>query len=253
MSNRDSRDRRNVRGIHIGLLLFGAAAVILISACSMSQQVVLRSDGSGTIAFRVELKPSLIAAAKDLSAGSGGGAAASNPGQFDIPKIKEALAKNPSLRVLSLVSPQEGVIAGSVAFTDIASLFGSQTELAGSDVVSVSKSAGTTTVRVHITRDNFSKIAVVSGLSDNPLYQMFGPEQNAATTKSDLNQMMGYVLGSGGPAALDASSVDISVTVQGKIISQQGGTLSGNQVKFAIPLADLLLLAQPLDYAITYS
>lgn len=232
-------------------LLLPVALLLILASCSMQQEMALKSDGSGTASFRVVLKPSLVSAAKDLSAGTSGGSGSAS--LFDVPKIKEGIAKDPSLELTSLSSPSQGVLEGSVSFTDIAKVFAGQAALSGSDIVYFRKEGGLDTLKLHITRQNFDRVAQLMGIKASPLYQMFGPDQNAATSVSDLDQMMVYVLGEKGPAELAASAIDVTVTVQGRIVSQTGGSVDGNSVRFHIPLVKLLLLSAPLDYSITFS
>ncbi len=235
--------RRAVAGLICAALVAAAA----LTSCSARQQVLLRSNGSGSVEFRVVISKSLMDAASSLSQGT---TEAQKPGEFDIPKIKSVFSKNPALKLDSLSSPSAGVLAGSFSFTDINKLFQNQSSEA---VVQYVRGSAGNRLEVHITRNNFADIAKLAGMDANPLYQMFGPEQNAATTESDLDQMMVYVLGDSGPAALKSSAIDVVVKVDGKITAQNGGILEGNSVHFHIPLVQLLLLAKPLDYSVTFS
>lgn len=230
-----------------GLICAALVAIAGLTSCSARQQVLLHGNGSGNVQFRVAISKSLMDAAGGLSQASAG---AQKPGEFDIPKIKAVFSKNPSLKLESLSSPSAGVLAGSFSFTDINKLFQNQ---GGSAVVQYVQGSAGNRFEVHITRSNFADIAKLAGMDTNPLYQMFGPEQNAATTESDLDQMMVYVLGDSGPAALKASAIDFVVKVDGKITAQTGGVVEGNSVHFHIPLVQLLLLAKPLDYSVTFS
>lgn len=240
MISRDIRRR-------IGLLVGGATfSFLLLASCTTRQAIVLHSNGSGSVQFRATISKTLMDASKGLGSG---GSTQTQAGEFDIPKIKEVFSKNNSITLTSLSSPKSGVLTGSFTFSDIGKLFQGK----GAGIVSFTNTASGHRLSVHITRSNFAQIAHLAGMTNNPLYQMFGPEQNAGTSQSELNQMMVYVLGKSGPAALKASTIDITVTVPGGLVSQQGGVRKGNTVQFRIPLSRLLLLAKPLDYSITFS
>jgi hypothetical protein len=241
--------RRGFRSL-IGLCVLCTVGLLALYSCSSKQQVLLRSDGSGSVQFRVTIGKILMNAANGLSQGGSGSASA---GEFDIPKIKEVFSKNKALKLESLTSPSSGVLAGSFTFNDIGKLFHGSSNGQPSDIVTFTQTASGNLLKVHITRANFAQIAELAGMTDNPMYLMFGPEQNAATSVDDLNQMMVYVLGESGPAALKSSAIDVQVNVDGKVISQTGGTLSGNTVHFHIPLVRLLLLATPLDFSVAFS
>lgn len=248
LTNSVKRSRRSFAVVGVGLIC--AFGLIALSSCASSQRVLLRGNGSGTVHFRVKIEKILVDAAKSLSPS---GSTKANAGEFDIPKIKEVFSKNPDVTLQNLSTPSTGVLAGSFTFNDIGKLFSSTSGSSASDIVSFTRGASSNVFKVHITRNNFSQIAELAGMKTNPLYQMFGPEQNSATSEGDLDQMMTYVLGSGGPAALKASTIDVEVQVNGKIISQSGGVVNGNTVHFHIPLVRLLLLQNPLDYSITFS
>lgn len=249
MSRIEFRSRHGL-GLLVGICVFCAIGSLALYSCSSKQQVLLRDDGSGKVQFHVRIDKILMNAANGLSQGGSGSTSSS---EFDIPKIKEVFAKNKALTLESLSSQNSGILTGTFTFTNIGGLFGSTSNEQNNDIVSFSHSPSGNVLKVHITRSNFAQIARLAGMTDNPMYQMFGPEQNAATSVDDLNQMMVYVLGKAGPAALKSSSVDVQVTVDGKIISQAGGTLKGDSVVFHIPLVRLLLLATPLDLSVTFS
>lgn len=244
------RFRRNRLRAAFELGAAGLMGLLLLSACTMKQHVILSSDGSGNAQFRVVIDKSLMDAAAGLSPGS---SAREKPGEFDIPKIKKIFAKNTSLKLESLTSPSAGVLTGSFTFTDIGALFQGASGSSPGGIITYSKGPSGNVLKIHITRANFADIANLAGMTTNPLYQMFGPEQNATTSADDLNQMMVYVLGNSGPAALKASSIDVVVSVDGRITGQTGGVREGKNVHFHIPLVRLLLLARPLDYSVTFS
>lgn len=233
-----------------GLCIVCAIGLAAISSCSSKQQMLLRSDGSGSVQFRVTIDKVLMNAANGLSSG---GSSSPQPGQFDIPKIRSVFSKNPALKLQSISSPGKGVLSGKFTFSSIGSLFQNDSGTSSEGIVTFTRGPSRNVLKVHITRTNFAQIADLAGMTKDPLYQMFGPEQNAATSLDDLNQMMVYVLGESGPAALKASSIDVEVQVAGRIISQKGGVLQGNKVRFHIPLVRLLLLKTPLDFSITFS
>lgn len=226
------------------------SAVLLLASCAMDQRVMLHGDGSGSVHFRVTISKLLMSAASDLSQS---GSSTAKPGEFNIPKIRKVFEENHSVDLESLSSPVPGTLTGNFTFSDVRSIFARAADPGGSAIITFTQTSSRDVLKVHITRHNFTEIARLAGMSSNPLYQMFGPEQNAATSVDDLNQMMVYVLGKSGPAALKGSSIDVVVSVNGAILGESGGVRRGNSVHFHIPLTRLLLLAKPLDYSITYS
>ena len=56
-----------------------------------------------------------------------------------------------------------------------------------------------------------------------------------------------------GAAALKASSIEITISIQGKLVTQTRGTPAPDGVVFHIPLSRVALLDKPLDYSISYT
>ncbi|HUX20127.1 MAG TPA: hypothetical protein VMW69_02740, partial [Spirochaetia bacterium] len=165
------RPRRIVgRAAAAGLLFAGVVCLVLVSACTSRQEILLHSDGSGSVQFRVVIAKSLMDAASGLSQGA---PTSASPGEFDIPAIRAVFAKNDSLTLESLDSPSAGVLSGSFTFSDVGRLF--HTDTGGtSDVITYSRGPSGNSLKVHITRTNFAEIATLAGMTSNPLYQMFG-------------------------------------------------------------------------------
>jgi formylmethanofuran:tetrahydromethanopterin formyltransferase len=53
-------------------------------------------------------------------------------------------------------------------------------------------------------------------------------------------------------AEIAASVVNITITLPGTVQSVKGGTYSGREARFNIPLTDILVLEKALDYEITW-
>ena len=118
--------------------------------------------------------------------------------------------------------------------------------------MSFEERGGEKRVEVRITRENFSSLSGLAPFLDNPFLVMFGPEENEGVSEDEYLEMMEYALGSGASALIRESSVVLVFRVEGRIVSQKGGVASGETVTFSIPLIDLLLLAEPLEYSIVY-
>lgn len=116
-------------------------------------------------------------------------------------------------------------------------------------------SGGTRTLRLHLDRTNFAKISGMLPSSDGSsetILSVFGPQEGMDLTESEYLETMEFTLGAEGPKALKDSVIEVAVTVNGKLVSQKGGTARNNTVTFRIPLLSVLLLNQPLDYEIVF-
>ena len=59
-------------------------------------------------------------------------------------------------------------------------------------------------------------------------------------------------MGEDGPDAVLSSFINIKVKVNGKLVSQKGGTIKDGIVWFEIPLLRVCLLNDALDFEIAY-
>jgi hypothetical protein len=71
-------------------------------------------------------------------------------------------------------------------------------------------------------------------------------------TEADYLEMIDPAIGEEGTKALKASTIETRLAVKGTLVSQQGGSASGNIVPFRVPLLRVLLLDKPLDYSIVF-
>ena len=72
-------------------------------------------------------------------------------------------------------------------------------------------------------------------------------------SKTDYLALVESVYGKGVAGEIAAAKVSAALTLPGQIRSVKGGTSSGREARFDIPLLDILVLETPLDYEITWN
>lgn len=227
------------------------AAVPLLAACSVSQTIVIRADGSGTASMRVVTTKLLREYLLDLREVMGT-PVSSDGSLYDVPKLQKELAARPGLTVKKVASPTPDVLEIDLAFRSVEEVYGSVESVKKSGLLLYAVSGAQKSLTVHIDRKNFKELSSVFPAMDNAAFEGIAPQEQDAITESEYLDMIEFTLGPDGPAALKASYVDLVVKPEGTIVSQTGGTVANGQVTFRIPLIRLLMLDKPLDYSLVW-
>ena len=234
---------------------FLAVSLVLLAAalsCSMSNTVVVKSDGSGTVAVRLEVSKLFREYLSSMADLSGQADAAKSDQLFDLKEIRKGFEAKPGITVKRLASPKPEVLEADLAFRSIQEVFASDATLKNTGVVSFTQNGGTRTVKVRLDRSNYKQVsALFPGLS-NPLFEGMGPQENDTITEEEYLEMIKFSLGEEGPGLVKKSFIDVIIKPEGEMVSQVGGTVTNGAVLFRIPLLRLLVLDKPLDYSVTF-
>ena len=80
-----------------------------------------------------------------------------------------------------------------------------------------------------------------------------GPQPNSSISESEYLEMMVFLLGEDGPKAIKESEVNLTIRIEGSIVSHSHVELiSSNSLLLNIPLLDILVLNDPIDYEIVF-
>jgi hypothetical protein len=218
----------------------------------MKHQASVQVDGSGSVVFHIEIQPIFLETLLEMAEFSGEAEVLEEGTIFDLEKIREDFAKKPDIELVSIDSPAPEVLDGEFRFVDIQEVFKSETSLTESGVVTFTKSSGESSVRFYLDRKNFVQVTSFLTFMDNPFFRMFSPVENEGTTEAEYLEMMEFLLGEDGPDAVKESMIEIRVNVKGKILSQSGGRIDGRSVVYEIPLLQVLLLEEPLEYSLSF-
>ncbi len=216
-------------------------AALLGVGCSETQQVNLEPDGSGTAVVRIRLGGILTNYIRDL-AEVGGQAATDKEHIFNAEEIRKSFASREGVEVRRAESPNRESLELELGFRSLEDLFGGDPKLKASGILTVSRKADQTVVKVHLDRSNFPRLLDVAPFLKNPLFQGLGPQENDSTTEQEYYQLIELALGEGGAAALKASTIETTINVKGRLVAQTGGSPSPGGVVFRIPLVRVLLL-----------
>jgi hypothetical protein len=225
---------------------------ISLFSCAVVLEMQLETDGSGAADFHIEIIPVFLETIREMSELAGGAELPEDGTIFDPEKLEEDFSRIPAITLAELESPTPEILDGSFRYHDIEKIFLNQNTIADTGIISFSKEKDETTIRILLERDNFSQILSLLPILDNPFFQILGPEENEGISEDEYLEILELVLGEEGPPAVENSELLVTVNVKGKIISQSGGEIIGSSVVYTIPLLDVLLLAEPLEYELTF-
>lgn len=220
-------------------------------SCSMNQTIVIRADGSGTANLKVEVSPVLKDYFLSLAELSGNEDAAKSGLIFDLKEVKKSFESRPGITVTRTALPTKTSMEVDISYKSIKTLF-TDDSLAGTGVAVYTESAGTKTLKLHLDKENFTKLAVVFPVLSDPLFAGMGPQPNEKMTEAEYSKMIEYSLGADGAAQLAKSFIVLTMKPEGQVVSQSGGTIVEGAAVFRIPLIKVLVLAAPLDYSVTW-
>ena len=225
---------------------------VLCVSCSMKQTIVIRSDGSGTLAMHVEVARLLHEYVARLSEVSDRPVLAPGGTFFDAEAMRKDFESRPGLTVTKAVTPSRDAVDLELAFNSVKDVFAQDESLKSTAALAYSESGGKKTIRLHLDRGNYPQLARTFPLLASPAFAAFGPQQNYTTTDDEYLEMVRFSIGDDAPALLSKSFVTLTLAPEGQILSQSGGEIIEGTVVFRIPLLRLLVLDKPLDYSVTF-
>jgi hypothetical protein len=233
------------------ILCFLAAGAFIFSSCSVKNEISLAADGSGRASLEANIDEALVFYMQSLAELTG---EQSKDGKlFNVEEIKKGIEENPGVRVESIKNFDDRKITSTVSFNNIEELILETRENLGRQVISFKEFGAEKEIKIYIDIDNFTDIAPLFPMVEEPLFMTFGPLENQGLTEEEYLEMMEYALGDGGGELIKKSMITTEITIDGNLISQKGGTVSEkNTVVFETPLIRLLLLDKPIEYSIRF-
>lgn len=239
-------------------LLLAPLLALLLVGCGVQQRVVLEVDGSGSTSLAVTLDASFVEYLRAL-AEVGGGDLLPDDHIFDTDEIAAAIATRPGVELIDIATPTANGLSLQLVFADVEAAFavaagdGAPDHPQGPPLVSLSPpSPRGRTLHIHLSADNYWQLARLFPSLDNPLMASLGPQPQMPITDGEYLEMMQFALGDQAPGQLVDSWVEVEVAVAGEVVAQEGGELTDGGVLFRIPLLRILVLDEPLDYAVTF-
>jgi hypothetical protein len=225
--------------------------VILIS-CTVQQDISITVNGSGSSDLLVKLEPVFVYYILDLAEAFSDSDDTGKVDIFKLEEIKKQINERPGASVEKIVSPDQKTLELSFQFSDIRKLLTSGDKNV-QDIITFSSKKGINTIHFHLEKSNYSSLTDLFPMLKNQVFENLAPQVDEDIPAAEYLDIIEFAMGEDGPGAVKSSDITIKVNVQGKIVSQKGGTVKNNTVLFQIPLLRVCLLNQPLDFEITYT
>jgi hypothetical protein len=243
----------NNKNVKLFLWILPIFAVFVSCSGRINGQLV--QDGSGTLQVQAGLEPNMIALMRNLSDKSGSQGAS----VLDAAALNRALQAAPGIASSLLRNSGQEKIDGSIRISNIGNLLTTGT----ARFVSYTAPSGAVPGKLAIHLDRSNAPQVLKQLSPEAEYYLNLLLAPAATgeaiSKAEyleqvelLYSMIKGVNAKALAAEIAASRINVAITLPRTVKSVKGGTASGKEARFDIPLIDILVLEKALDYEITW-
>ena len=222
------------------------ALIVLFPSCSGKVNAQLADNGSSSVQLEAGLEPNMITLIRSFRSFGG---SESGP-------LLDAAALNRSLQTASGISSSalrnsgQEKVEGTIGISRISDLLN-----AGANrFVQYENGASGSKLAIHLDRNISPKILMqIYPDAVDYLSALMAPAATGeALSKTEYLLLVESVYGKALAAEIAASKVTAVITLPGTVKSVKGGTSSGKEAHFDIPLADLLVLEKPLDYEISW-
>jgi len=228
------------------LSLLGVFTFFLSCSGRITGQLI--QDGSGSLQVQAGLEPNMIALIRSLGSMSGGQAVS----LLDAAVFNRSLEAAPGIASSALRNTAQERIEGGIGISRIGDLLN-----AGADnFVRYEAPSGTSPGRLAFRLERGSAprlLAQISPEAVDYLSALMAPSATGeALSRAEYLLLVESVYGKALASEISASRVTAAITMPNTVKSVKGGTYSGREARFDIPLTDLLVLERPLDYEITW-
>lgn len=213
----------------------------LFFSCSSNHEIDIKKDKTATFSFNVKNKDSLINTIKEW------GYIDSAQGNIvDTNELKDELEKNEYIDDVLVISDKNSNYSGNFSVSDINKVF-------NDNIFTLTQNEGNSTLKISLSIDNYKYIKETIPTLKQESIDMLGPDANQDLSKEEYLDMISFSLGDDGPRDLELSTVNLRINVDGDITEYSGGDLiNSRSINFKIPLLDLILLKQKIEYIIVY-
>ncbi|MDR2211502.1 MAG: hypothetical protein LBO65_08590 [Spirochaetaceae bacterium] len=227
----------------------GGLCLLVLGACSGQITGQVAQDASGALQIQAGLAPNMVSLISTFRSFNSNGAqtgpilnAAAIAGSLQTaPGVKSAVLRN---------SGQER-LEGTVAVSHVGELFS-----AGGGFIRYEAPSGTAPGRISIRLDRTTGPRILSVFSSEAVDYLSALSAPAATgealTKKEYLELVESIYGKAIADEIAASRIRAVISFPGQIRAVTGGTFSGREARFDIPLPDILVLETPLNYEVVW-
>jgi hypothetical protein len=233
-----------------GLIFIIPVIFVFFASCSASVSGALRQDSSGDLSFTAALEPKTAAMIRAFGALRGKSAGPVLDGR----SIGRSLGAAPGIASASVKNTTAEALEGTIQISKAGDFLASANP--GKNLVTYepAQAGGRGRLAIHLDRETGPEI--LRRMSDEAadyLSVLMAPlATGEALSRSEYLRLVASVYGDGVAAEIAAARFKAVLTVPGTVRSVKGGSFSGREARFDIPLLDILVLETPLDYEVTW-
>ncbi|MFW5801430.1 MAG: hypothetical protein ACOCVC_05325 [Spirochaeta sp.] len=228
-----------------------AGIVLLAAGCSVNQQMDIQIDGSGDVQLVVELSRVFREYYRDLS----GSESIQEDAIFDTDEIGRVLAGQQGLTVESVAAPGPGRLEVAVQLQNIEQLYRDDT-MNVPEIIRFVRSDEGAALHIRVGRNDIPRFLRLSPIGDSPVVEYLLPPGNSLS-RDDYIEYLSWALEEYEEdvpvqEVIESAAIELRIQPEGSITRQHGGEVQGDTVVFRIPLIDLVLARQPLEFSVEF-
>ncbi len=234
------------------ILVIFSLLMTSLTSCSIRQEIYIDADAAGNVSFDIEVEEFFKAVVEDFTVFIP--EEERNVTEMNIDEIQKSINDSPYAQEADFTEIEPNHYIGTFQFGDAERFFNDvHDDLKLESLFTFTEGATTNSLRMYLDIDNYGELTELIPLLKDPSFSIFGPEENIGVSEADYLDMISYLLGEEGPGAIERSTISIFINTDSPIISHTNGIKhSPTQVEFSIPIIDFLLLAEPIDYSVTW-
>jgi hypothetical protein len=228
-----------------------------LTGCSGRINGNLRRDGSAELSLDIRLEPRMGTLIRSLSALSGSTPAEKEAPVIDGPAIARSMAAAPGIDSVNLQNRSPSSIAGNVRIFRIDEFLSIGTgNSAGKQFITYIPVNPPGDSRLLIALDRNTAPLVLAMISEDVRDYLSTLMAPAATgerlSRAEYLKLVSDFYGQALADEIAAAGITLSIGFPGPVSAVKGGTFSGTQARFDLPLAELLVLENTLEYEVTW-
>lgn len=231
--------------------VFLVPVFFLVSSCAARIQGALDTGGGGEFTVSTVLEPRMSVLIRSLSK-AGGGQAPDAP-VLDGPAIARSMEKAPGVAAVSFRNTAPAAIDGSVRISRLADFLA---PAGGRGFISLEQGPEGRGGRftVNLNRDSGPEmLSLLSPEVSDYLSALMAPlATGEVLSRAEYLDLAASVYGKAVAGEIAGGRIRASIDFPGPVGSVRGGVFSGKRAEFDLPLLDLLVLEQPLNYEVIW-
>lgn len=236
---------------YVAVVLLMAGIVSGATGCSVSQRMDLAIDGSGSVEVEIELGRIFREYYRDLS----GETAFDSSEIFDTAEIRRVLESYTGIDVETVSAPDAGRLRIQAQMQDVEELFRDDT-LEVPEIAYFVRDGQEATLHMRFGREDIPRFLALSPIGDSPVVEYLLPPGDELG-REEYIEYLGWALEEyeeGTPVAdvVRAAAIELRIRPAGEILVQRGGVVDGDTAVFEVPLIDLVLAQDPLEYSLRF-